>query len=65
MLDKGAIKVGDSPKSKGVCIPDLSSTQKGLGPSASGKPKGTEQVHCGGALQGGGLPHDKRPGTTS
>ena len=53
-----------SPPSEGVCLPDLSSPQEGRWLSTSGELESTEQVHCGGALQDGGLPHDKGPGET-
>ena len=53
-----------SPPSEGVCLPDLSSPQEGRWLLTSGELESTEQVHCGGALQDGGLPHDKGPGET-
>ena len=55
---------GSSTRLKGFCFSDISDAQKGRRPQASNKPKGSEQIFCGGALQDGGFPHGKGFGTT-
>ena len=50
--------------SEGLCLPDISGSQKGWRPPSCSELEGPEQVHSGGALQDGGLSHGEGFGET-
>ena len=55
---------GGSVGPKGFCLTDISGAQERWRPQAGNKSEGSEQVHCGRALQDGGLSHGEGHGET-